>query len=156
MDLRVEDVILRKVVTIDSESTVEEATEKMHSSFTSSLVVLSGKKIVGFLSTRDIVSNVVANGLDPKKVMVNEVMTSPVIMMRPDTPLGEAIKIMLQKKIKKLPIVEGDRDKARLVGLFSITDMVEYHPYIFSILWEEILMTVPAVPEEGEFNLVHA
>jgi len=156
MDLRVEDVILRKVVTIDSESTVEEATEKMHSSFTSSLVVLSGKKIVGFLSTRDIVSNVVANGLDPKKVMVNEVMTSPVIMMRPDTPLGEAIKIMLQKKIKKLPIVEGERDKARLVGLFSITDMVEYHPYIFSILWEEILMTVPAVPEEGEFNLVHA
>jgi CBS domain-containing protein len=156
MDLRVEDVILRKVVTIDSESTVEEATEKMHSSFTSSLVVLSGKKIVGFLSTRDIVSNIVANGLDPKKVMVNEVMTSPVIMMRPDTPLGEAIKIMLQKKIKKLPIVEGDRDKARLVGLFSITDMVEYHPYIFSILWEEILMTVPAVPEEGEFNLVHA
>jgi len=128
----------------------------MHSSFTSSLVVLSGKKIVGFLSTRDIVSNIVANGLDPKKVMVNEVMTSPVIMMRPDTPLGEAIKIMLQKKIKKLPIVEGDRDKARLVGLFSITDMVEYHPYIFSILWEEILMTVPAVPEEGEFNLVHA
>jgi CBS domain-containing protein len=156
MDLRVEDVILRKVVTIDSESTVEEATEKMHSSFTSSLVVLSGKKIVGFLSTRDIVSNIVANGLDPKKVLVNEVMTSPVIMMRPDTPLGEAIKIMLQKKIKKLPIVEGDRDKARLVGLFSITDMVEYHPYIFSILWEEILMTVPAVPEEGEFNLVHA
>ena len=156
MDLRVEDVILRKVVTIDSESTVEEATEKMHSSFTSSLVVLSGKKIVGFLSTRDIVSNIVAKGLDPKKVMVNEVMTSPVIMMRPDTPLGEAIKIMLQKKIKKLPIVEGDKDKAKLVGLFSITDMVEYHPYIFSILWEEILMTVPAVPEEGEFNLVHA
>ncbi len=156
MDLRVEDVILRKVVTIDSESTIEEATKKMHNCFTSSLVVLSGKKIVGFLSTRDIVSNVVAKGLDPKKVMVNKVMTSPVILMRPDTPLGEAIKVMLQKKIKKLPIIEGDKDKAKLVGLFSITDMVEYHPDIFSILWEEILMTVPAVPEEGEFSLVHA
>ena len=156
MDLRVEDVIVRKVVTIDSDSTVAKATETMRRHFSSSLVALTGKKIDGFLSTRDVVSRVVAKGLDPNKVLVKEVMTSPVIMMRPDTPLGEAIKVMLQRKIKKLPLVEGERDKARLVGLISITDLVEFLPQVFSTVWEGVLMTVPAAPEEGEFNVVRA
>ena len=155
MELRVEDVVIRKVVTIDSSSTVAKATETMRRHSTSSLVVLTGKKVDGFLSTRDVVSRVVARGLDPHKVLVRDVMSKPVIMMRPDAPLGEAIKMMLQRKIKKLPLVEGERDKARLVGMISITDMVEFLPQIFSMVWEEVLMTVPAVPEEGEFSVVH-
>jgi signal-transduction protein with cAMP-binding, CBS, and nucleotidyltransferase domain len=156
MDLRVEDVVIRKAVTIDSSSTVAKATEMMRRHSTSSLIVLTGKKIEGFLSTRDVVSRVVAKGLDSHKVLVKEVMTKPVIMMRPDTPLGEAMKVMLQRKIKKLPLVEGEKDKARIVGLISITDLVEFLPRIFSKLWEEILITVPAAPEEGEFSVVHA
>lgn len=151
MELHIEDVLIRKVVTIDSKSTVTEASEMMRLYSTSSLVVLSGKRIDGFLSTRDVVARVVAKGLDPNKVLVKEIMSSPVAMMRPDMPLGEAIKIMTQRKIKKLPLVVGEKDNAKLVGLLSLTDIVEFHPRIFSVLWEEILMTVPAAPEEGEF-----
>ncbi len=151
MDLCIEDVLIRKVVTIDSDSTVTEATDSMRRDSTSSLVVLSDKKIVGFLSTRDIVSRVVAKGLDPNRVLVRHVMSSPVIMARPDTPLGEAIKIMIQHKIKKLPLIAGEKDNADLVGMLSLTDMVEFHPGVFSTLWEEVLITVPATPEEGEY-----
>jgi len=151
MDLCIEDVLIRKVVTIDSEATVTDATDSMRRDSTSSLVVLSGKKIVGFLSTRDIVSRVVAKGLDPNRVHVKHVMSRPVIMARPDIPLGEAIKIMIQHKIKKLPLIVGEKDNANLVGMLSLTDMVEFHPGIFSTLWEEILITVPATAEEGEY-----
>jgi len=80
-----------------------------------------------------------------------EVMSSPVIMMRPETPLGEAIKVMLQRKIKKLPIVSGGKSRARLVGMVSLSDLVEFHSWVFSDTWENVLMTVPAVLEEGEF-----
>ncbi|NVM24176.1 MAG: CBS domain-containing protein, partial [Desulfobacterales bacterium] len=122
MVLRIEDVVIRKVITIDSRSSITEATEVMHRYATSSLVVLSGKKIDGILSTRDVIARVVAKGLDPTTILVEDVMTSPVIMMRPDTPLGEAIKIMIQRKIKKLPLVTGEKNNARLVGLLSLTD----------------------------------
>jgi CBS domain-containing protein len=151
MVLRIEDVVIRKVITIDSRSFITEATEVMHRYATSSLVVLSGKKIDGILSTRDVIARVVAKGLDPTTILVEDVMTSPVIMMRPDTPLGDAIKIMIQRKIKKLPLVTGEKNNARLVGLLSLTDLVEFHPYIFSTLWEQVLMTIPTIPEEGEF-----
>ena len=151
MSLRIEDVLIRKVITIDSGCFTTEATERMRHYSTSCLVVLNENKIVGILTTRDVVSRVVSKGLDPDKVPVSDVMTSPVIMMRPETPLGEAIKIMLQRKIKKLPLITGEKDSARLVGMLSLTDLIEFHPNVFSSLWERVLMTVPSFPVEGEF-----
>jgi CBS domain-containing protein len=151
MELRIEDVIIRKVVTIDSRATVREASHKMDRLSTSSLVVLSGKRIVGILTTQDVVIRVAAKGLNPEEVLVKDVMSSPVIMMKPETPLGEAIKVMLQKKIKKVPLVSGGNRRAKLIGMVSLSDLVEFHPWIFSITWEKVLMTIPAVPEEGEF-----
>ena len=151
MELKLENVLIRKVITIDSEATVREASEEMGRLSTSCLVVLSKRRVVGILTTQDVVNRVAARGLDPGEVKVGEVMSSPVIMMRPETPLGEAIKVMLQRKIKKLPIVSGGKRKARLVGMVSLSDLVEFHSWVFSDAWENVLMTVPAVLEEGEF-----
>jgi malate dehydrogenase (oxaloacetate-decarboxylating) len=151
MELRLEHVLIRKAITIDSEATVKEASEEMGRLSTSSLVVLSNKRVVGILTTQDVVVRVAAKGLDPEEVLVGDVMSSPVIMMRPETPLGEAIKVMLQRKIKKLPIVSGGKMRARLVGMVSLSDLVEFHSWVFSATWETVLMTVPAVPEEGEY-----
>lgn len=154
MKLRIEDVIIRKVITIESEASVKDATEKMNQHSTSCLVVLSGNRIDGILTTRDVISRVVARGLEPGKVRVNDIATRPIIMMRPDAPLEEAIKIMLQRKIKKIPLISGDKENARLYGLLSLTDIIEYHSEIFSTLWEQLIMTVPAAGVEGIFNVV--
>ena len=149
----IEDVIIRKVITIDSEASVKDATEKMKQHSTSCLVVLSENRIDGILTTRDLISRVVARGLEPGKVRVTDIATRPVIMMRPETPLEEAIKIMLQRKIKKIPLISGDDGNTRLYGLLSLTDIIEYHSEIFSTLWEQLIMTVPAVGVEGVFNV---
>jgi CBS domain-containing protein len=154
MKLRIEDVIIRKVITIESEASVKDATEKMNRHSTSCLVVLSGNRVDGILTTRDVISRVVARGLEPGKVRVNDIATRPIIMMRPDAPLEEAIKIMLQRKIKKIPLISGDKENARLYGLLSLTDIIEYHSEIFSTLWEQLIMTVPAAGVEGIFNVV--
>jgi CBS domain-containing protein len=151
MELKLENVLIRKVITIDSEATVKEASEEMGRLSTSCLVVLSKRRVVGILTTQDVVTRVAARGLDPGEVLVGEVMSSPVVMMRPETLLGEAIKVMLQRKIKKLPIVSGGKRRARLVGMVSLSDLVEFHSWVFSETWEKVLMTVPAVLEEGEY-----
>ena len=153
MELRIEDVIIRKVITIDSEASTQDATNKMKQYSTSCLVVLSENRIDGILTTRDLITRVVARGLEPGKVRVTDIATRPVIMMRPETPLEEAIKIMLQRKIKKIPLISGDKDNARLYGLLSLTDLIEYHSEIFSTLWEQLIMTVPAAGIEGVFTI---
>ncbi|UCH56993.1 MAG: CBS domain-containing protein [Candidatus Bathyarchaeota archaeon] len=144
MGLHIEDVTIRKVVTIDSDASVKEATNKMNNHSTSSLVVLSENKVDGILTTRDIVSRVVAKGLDPNDIQVGEIASRPVVMMRPEAPLEEAIKIMLQRKIKKIPLVSEREDRVMLVGLLSLSDVIEYHSGLFSILWEQIILTAPA------------
>lgn len=147
MKLRIEDVVTRKVVTIDPYSSVRDATELMERYSISCLVVLSGNRIDGILTSRDVINRVVALGFDPAHIHVKEAMTRPVVMMRADALLEEAIKVMLQRKIKKIPLMEGDGDDLRLVGLLSLSDIMENHAKIFSQLWEQMLMTVPA--DEG-------
>ena len=153
MDLQVEDVMIRKAVTIDSGESVQSATEVMQKNSSSSVIVLNEGKIGGILTTRDIVSRVVAKGLNPGEVPVGDVMSSPVIMMRPDTPLSDALKIMIQRKIKKVPLIDGEPEEAKLIGLISFSDVVEYHTDVFNRLWEQLLLTVPAIELQGEFMI---
>jgi len=88
-----------------------------------------------------------ARGLDPSGVTVGEIATHPVIVLKPETFLSEAIKIMLQRKIKKIPLVN---DGGRLVGLVSLSDIVEFHSELFSALWERIIMMEPATLVDDE------
>jgi signal-transduction protein with cAMP-binding, CBS, and nucleotidyltransferase domain len=149
MNVRVEDVLIRKGITVDMDSSVKDATELMDQLSISCLVVMSKNVIKGILTTRDVISRVIARGSDPSQMTVGEVMTHPILAVREDTPLEETVKIMFQNKIKKLPIVIGEKDDLVLVGLLSLTDIVENHTEIFADLWEQMVMTVPADMEKG-------
>jgi CBS domain-containing protein len=131
------------------DTSVKDATELMDRLSISCLVVMSKNVLKGILTTRDVISRVIARGYDPSQITVGEVMSHPLLAVREDTPLEEAVKIMFQNKIKKLPIVLGDEDDLVLVGLLSLTDIVENHTEIFADLWEQMLMTVPADMEKG-------
>ena len=147
MRLRLEDVVMRIVVTINPETPVKDATNLMEKKSTSSLVVMVDGRIEGILTSRDIIQRVVARGLDPSEVTVGEIATHPVIVLKPETFLSEAIKIMLQRKIKKIPLID---EGGRLVGLASLSDIVEYHSELFSALWERIIMMEPATLVDDE------
>ena len=153
MGIRIDEVMIRKAVTIESRESIQNATESMQKNSSSSLIVTKKGKITGILTTRDVVSRVVAKGLDPAKLRVGDVMSSPVIMLRPETPLSEALKIMIQRKIKKVPLIIGDEEKAELIGLVSFSDVVEYHTDVFNELWQELLLTVPAIEVQGEYMI---
>jgi CBS domain-containing protein len=130
LSLKVEDVMVRDVVTIDENSTVKEAADVMNKFEIGCLIAISKKKAVGIVTERDLLKRVVAESKDVGKTRVKDVMTSPLVVVESSMDLDEAVKLMFQMKIKKLPVV----DEKRLVGLVSLTDIARFQPQMIKIL----------------------
>jgi CBS domain-containing protein len=128
--LRVEDVMVKEVVTIDDNVTVKEAADVMNKFEIGCLIAVRKGKAMGILTERDILKRIVAGAKDAAKTKVKDVMTSPLVVAEPSMDLAEAVKLMFQMKIKKLPVVDGKR----LVGLVSLTDIARFQPQVISIL----------------------
>ena len=128
--LKVEDVMVKEVITIDENSTVKEAADIMNKFEIGCLIAIRKGKAMGILTERDLLKRVVAEGKDANKTKVKDIMTSPLVVAEPAMDLGEAVKLMFQMKIKKLPVVDGKK----LVGLVSLTDIARFQPQMISIL----------------------
>ena len=130
VSLKVEDVMVKEVITIDEEFTVKEAAEIMNKFEIGCLIGVRKGKAMGILTERDVLKRVVAQGRDASKTKVKDAMTSPLVIAEPGMDLAEAVKLMFQMKIKKLPVVDGKR----LVGLVSLTDIARFQPQMITIL----------------------
>ncbi len=128
MSLRVQDVMVREVLTIDAAQNTKNAARLMSKFGVSSLIVSSDADIVGIVTERDIIVRVVSSGQDPEKVTIREIMSEPIIIVKPETPLDEAIKIMFRERIKKLPVMCREDERMKLVGILSITDVARIQP----------------------------
>ena len=128
--LKVEDVMVKEVVTIDDAVTVKEAADVMNKFEIGCLIAVRKGKAMGILTERDILKRIVAGAKDAAKTKVKDVMTSPLVVAEPSMDLAEAVKLMFQMKIKKLPVVDGKR----LVGLVSLTDIARFQPQVIAIL----------------------
>ena len=109
-----------QVFTIEPQATVLAAAELMNQHRIGCLLVCEGTRIHGILSERDILQRVVAARRDPSKTTVAEVMTVDVIFASPDMPMEQAQRIMMEKRIRHLPVVGGD---GQLCGMISIGDL---------------------------------
>ncbi len=130
MSLKVEDVMIKDVVTVDAEATVKEAVEVMNKHEIGCLVVMKRDKLAGILTERDILKRVLVESRNPEKTKVSKIMTTPVITASPTTDLAEAAKLMFEKNVKKLPVVS----KGKLVGLVTLTDLARFQPKIIRLL----------------------
>jgi len=130
VSLRVEDVMVKDVITIDENSTVREAAEVMNKFEIGCLIAVRKGKAMGIITERDILKRVVAEAKEATKTRVRDVMSSPLVVVEPGTDLEEAVRLMFQMKIKKLPVVDGKR----LVGLVSLTDIARFQPHMIKIL----------------------
>ncbi|WP_085828097.1 CBS domain-containing protein [Roseovarius gaetbuli] len=77
-------------------------------------------KLVGMITDRDIALRVVAAGRDPEKTTAEDVMTKGIVYCRTTETVEDAIHLMDQKKIRRLPVLD---DKKRLVGMLSLGDV---------------------------------
>ena len=116
-----------KVISVDPRATVMEAAVLMNQYRVGFLVVIDGERPVGVFSERDILRRVVVARLDPGKTLVNEVMTTEMLVCNPGTSVDEARSVMKNRRIRHLPVVD---EQERLVGLVSIGDLNAFNANI--------------------------
>ena len=102
----------RQVIVIDPDRTIADAAKRMAAKRIGGLVVVEHGRPIGLLTDRDILWNVTAKGKNPSKVLVRDVMTSPVATVSPLTTLRAAARVMLEQKtrwivVTRLENVEG-------------------------------------------------
>jgi CBS domain-containing protein len=108
------------VQTIGPDASVLDAALLMNEHKIGSLVVTDSGRLAGIISERDILQRVVAVRRDPAATSVREVMTGEVVCGRPDTTLDEVRGAMKNRRIRHLPVLDGD---GGLLGLVSIGDL---------------------------------
>lgn len=103
--------------------TVFEAAQLMKSEDVGSIPVVNDKqtkKLEGIVTDRDLALKVIAEGLDPKNTKVEEVMTTGMVTCGPDDNVNDAIALMEQHQVRRIPIVD---DSDRLVGIIAQADI---------------------------------
>jgi CBS domain-containing protein len=128
--LKIEDIMVESVVTVDADATVMKAIKLMNEHEIGCIVVTRRGKPVGIVTERDMLKRVIAKAKSPQKTKVREIMTKPLISGQPEMDIEEATRLMFEKKIKKLPVVEQDR----LIGLITLTDVARFQPQVIKIL----------------------
>jgi CBS-domain-containing membrane protein len=118
--------MIKEVVSISPGESVEDAARIMAEHCISSLIVASDGVLHGILTEKDILTRVVAKGMKPAEARVVDIMSPSLITIGPETSLEEANKFMVEKRIKKLPVVESGGH--RLLGILSITDFARLQP----------------------------
>jgi len=119
-DKPVREIMTTPVVTVMFSDPVIAAVEKMISHDIGAVVVISGGRPVGIITERDILKRVILEEKDPRSVFCQDIMSKPLITIKPDTPLSEALSIMRKHGIRRLPIVEGDE----LIGIITEKDLI--------------------------------
>lgn len=112
----------RHVVTATPELSVLDAARRMAEKDVGCLVVVAGERPVGVVTDRDLVLRAIARGLDPTRARVEEVMSAPCVTVPDDVDPVEAASLMRAHRVRRLPIVA--RATSRLVGIVTLDDLV--------------------------------
>jgi CBS domain-containing protein len=131
--MELKDIMVQSVVAIEPGRSVKQAAKRMNLYKIGCLIVVNKGKAVGILTERDILKKVVEPSKNAEKTKVREIMSTKLVVGAPDMDVVDAARMMLQKKIKKLPVVTNNK----LVGLVTFTDIVRtmcMEPEIFNAI----------------------
>lgn len=120
MSQKLKKIMVEKVITIEPTATVKRAAELMNTNEIGCLVVVDHDKPLGIVTERDILKRIICRPRRCKTTTIHHIMSKPLITASTDIRAGDAAKLMLERNIKKLPVVEN----GRLEGLVSLTDLL--------------------------------
>lgn len=123
-------MLLRDIMTANLEvispfTPLQEAAEKMRVFDTGALPICDEKKVLGMLTDRDIVVRAVAKGMHPEQTMVSDVMTEAVVYLYEDQDVSEAAKLMEDRQIRRLLVLNRDQELAGIVSLGDLSQHTE-------------------------------
>jgi CBS domain-containing protein len=118
--VKVADLMTPAAVTDAPDDTLADASSKMWSQQTGSLLVMESQKLIGIVTERDVLK-AVAQGDDPRSTRLRDVMTKDVVTIGPGTNLREAATIMFDHWFRHLPVATQEGD---VVGIISLRDLL--------------------------------
>jgi CBS domain-containing protein len=110
------------VLQIEAEASVFEAVKLMVEANVGSLLVAESGAITGIVTERDYLRRVTLEGRTDRETAVRQIMSSPLIVVTPQTTIEECMALMTDQRIRHLPVVEG----GEVVGIVSIGDLVKF------------------------------
>jgi len=128
----VRDIMAKNVKTVRTDDSAHDAVVKMNKFDVGSVIVTNNNRAVGIITSKNILSRIVESRLDASTVRAKDIMSSPLITIEPDAPIEDAAKLMAQKRIKKVAVM----DKDKIIGIVSTSDIVKANPTQLGILQE--------------------
>ena len=135
-ELKVGDIMTKNVVVVALGDDLFEAAKLMKKNEIGSVIIvdsLEKKRAKGIITERDIVYKVLVKRIDPYKTKVDDVMSKPLRVVKPDTTLEDAAKAMKENRIKRLPVVNDDNE---LIGVISEGDIMKIFPVVIDLIEE--------------------
>jgi CBS domain-containing protein len=123
MATTVRDLLQRKTTPlkfVHETDSVFETVRKLVEHNVSAVLVLDDVKLLGIVTERDIAKHVALEGRTARDTTAGEIMTRTVIFVRPEQTVEECMALMTERRIRHLPVIEGDE----LIGIVSIRDLV--------------------------------
>jgi CBS domain-containing protein len=117
--MKVKEIMSRDVASLRSDDSIERAAQLMKQYNCGSIPVCTQDKIIGIITDRDIAVRSVASGQEPSSERVGDVMTKDVVFGSPEMDVGDAARLMSDRQIRRLPIVENNK----VVGIVALGDI---------------------------------
>lgn len=111
----------QRILSVDAEATVLEAAQQMIDANVGSMLVSVDGRITGIVTERDYLRRVVLEARD-SATTVGEIMTSPLIVVTPDTSVEQCQALITERRIRHLPVA----DNGQVIGMISIGDVVKW------------------------------
>jgi CBS domain-containing protein len=121
----VREVMTQKPVTLQTSDTITAAARTMRDANIGDVVVVENGQVCGIVTDRDIVVRALAEGRDPARTSVGDICSRELTTLSPQSAIADAVAVMRDKAIRRLPVVEGGRP----VGIVTLGDLaVERDP----------------------------
>lgn len=128
----VKDIMSKDVKMVRPDTTAQEVAATLNKFRIDSVVVVQKDKPVGIVTVRDVMNRLVEEYVAPRVLTAREMMSSPLNTIGSEATVQEAARLMAQKNVKTLPVM--DRDK--LVGVVSFIDIAFKMPAMLSLMEE--------------------
>jgi signal-transduction protein with cAMP-binding, CBS, and nucleotidyltransferase domain len=117
------DYMVSPVLSVNADTSVQEAAQLMESKHVGSLLVKDGESFVGIITETDLTRKIVAQGLQDKNPKVSDIMTTPLQTIDCHEPIVDANQKMANKRIRHIAVTENDK----VVGMLSVKDLIHYY-----------------------------
>jgi prevent-host-death family protein len=130
MAIKVKDVMVKPLLTIDINQTAKNAGEILRRTRRDSLIVTKNGKPIGIITDTDLIKKLVAKNLLPSKIKIKKIMASPLVVIPADASILDASRKMKRNNIKRLAVVENKK----LIGVVSLSDIARNSPEVIDLL----------------------